>query len=443
MLSQLFPELERSMRETDLEVAQAPEGYIPHRTYLPLYLSQLWDKQIGGPNDPALDGMLGEILKVYREVRQSGDLEWLAPLWPRVKRLLEYIIARWDPDGDGVLDGKQPNTYDIDFYGPNMFIGSLWLAALRAAQELAGLQAETDLLLELRAIFKRGSERYDELLWNGEYYIQLLDSSSPKDFQYGQGCLSDQLMGQWWAHLLDLGHILPAERVKATLQSIYRYNFRRGFQGFDHDYRVFADGDESGLLVCTWPHGGRPATPVRYADEVWTGIEYQVAAHCIMEGLVDEGLQIVKALRDRYSGVRRNPYNEIECGDHYARSMAGWSVLNALSGFRCNALQHELCFAPASTDDHFQAPFITGTGWGRFEQMSDDPWTSAKLTCTFGTVDIHRLRLTPSECKTVTAAVDGEVIPAVLEHAISGTNVLLSEPLTVHCGQRLEITTHP
>ena len=117
-LARLFPDLERSMRETEFEYAQAPEGYIPHRTLVPLYLKQLWDEPIGGPHNPALDGMLGAVLKLYREVRQSGDLAWLDRLWPRLERLMAYIFATWDEDGDGVLEGEQGNTYDIALLRP-------------------------------------------------------------------------------------------------------------------------------------------------------------------------------------------------------------------------------------------------------------------------------------------------------------------------------------
>ena len=392
-LSRLFPGLERSMRETDLQHVQAPEGYIPHRTIVPLYLPQLWDEPVGGPLNPALDGMLGTVLKVYREVRQGAGRAWLSTHWPRVAKLMEYIIAHWDAEEDGVLEGEQPNTYDIAFYGANMYIGALWLAALRAAEEMARLQNDEQKAARYHELFARGSQKYDELLWNGAYYIQLIDPSIPPQDQFGEGCLADQLFGQWWAHLLELGYLLPEAHVKQTLRSIVAYNFRQGFCDFTHNYRVFADQDDTGLLVCTWPRGGRPEVPVRYCDEVWTGIEYQVGAHCLMEGLVEEGLKILSALRARYNGTRRNPYNEIECGDHYARAMAGWSALEAISGFRCNALSETLSFAPVQHIPEFRAPFITGDGWGTFTQNRHEQGWQVQLTCTFGEIHLRHLRL--------------------------------------------------
>ncbi|WP_116952863.1 GH116 family glycosyl hydrolase [Jiangella endophytica] len=359
----LFPGLERSMRETEFDVMQAPDGSVPHRVIVPTYLPQLWDVRIGGPDEPALDGMLGAVLKTYREVRASGDLDWLRRYWPRVRRLVEHVRGRWDPSSSGVLRGIQPSTHDIDLCGVNPFIGSLWLAALRALEELALLMDEPEYAREHRELFDRGSAAYDELMWNGEYYQQVLEPGDDPTFQWETGCLADQLIGQWWAHQLDLGHVLPRENVVAALRSVVRHNLRRGFDGFEHPYRVFADGDDTGLLMCTWPSGGRPEVPTRYCDEVWTGSEYQVAAACLAEGLEDEGWAVLRGVWGRYDGRRRNPYNEIECGDHYVRAMAGWSVLTALTGARWNAVDGTLRLR--LPDDGASWPITLGAAWGR------------------------------------------------------------------------------
>jgi len=442
-LSRLFPELERTMRETELEVMQAPEGYIPHRAIAPLYLRQLWDEPIGGPTNPALDGMLGTVLKFYREVRLSGDVDWLQRHWPRIEQLMNYIAAKWDAGGDGVLEGEQPNTYDIAFYGANIYIGGLWLAALRAAEELAKLAGAGDLAARWRQRFELGRDRYDQLLWNGEYYRQLLDESIPVADQFGDGCLADQLLGQWWAHLLDLGYILPEDHVKTTLRSIVRHNLRRGFDGFDHDYRVFADRDDAGLLVCTWPRGGRPEVPVRYCDEVWTGIEYQVAAHCIMEGLVDEGMEVLAALRGRYDGRRRNPYNEIECGDHYARAMAGWAVLEALTGQRTDATRYAVHVAPAGNPDHLRAPFVADAGWGSVEWTTDGQTRRLELSLVHGSIELSELSIGTTRNETGTAVVwlDDTALEADQAHEEDRLVLTFADRLALHPGQRLRVET--
>jgi uncharacterized protein (DUF608 family) len=359
-LARLFPDLGRNMRETELSV-QAPDGSLPHRVELPLYLPQLHDVAIGGPERPALDGMLGAVLKTYRSVLDGAGVDWLRGHWPALRRLMHHITTTWDSDGDGVLQGDQPVTYDISLHGPNMFVGGLWLAALQAMRAMAEL-VEPAAAAAYADRFAVGSDSYDKLLWNGEYYAQPVTREA---YDFGLGCLSDQLLGQWWAHQLGLGHLLPAARVRAALAAIVRYNLRTGFA--EHGYRVFADGDETGLVVCSWPHGGRPEVPLRYCDEVWTGVEYQVAAHCLYEGLTDEALRIVKGVQGRYDGTRRNPFNEIECGDHYVRAMAGWSLLDAYTGVGYDATTRRLRVGRRPG----RFPFVAGTGWGTVTVTGD------------------------------------------------------------------------
>src|SRR5690625_3128651 len=169
--------------ELELDVRQAPEGFIPHRLLLPLGTKQLWDREIGGPGEPALDGMLGTVLKTYREVRAGAGLDWLTRYWPRLQRLLGYVADRWDPRGTGVLHGIQPSTHDIDLAGVNSFMGTLWLAALRAAEEMALLLGDRAAAQSWRDRFETGSRAYDEALFTGEYYIQVLEDGDPEQFQ--------------------------------------------------------------------------------------------------------------------------------------------------------------------------------------------------------------------------------------------------------------------
>ena len=407
-LAAAFPELERSMRETELEIMQAPDGYIPHRVIAPTYLRQLWGEPIGGPDQPALDGMLGTILKAYREYRGGAGIDWLRRYWPNLTRLVRHVDRTWNVDGTGMLSGVQPSTHDIDLTGRNPLMGTLWLAALRAAEEMALLVDDADAGATYRATFSQASEAYDAALFTGEYYAQRLLPGDNTDYQWGDGCLTDQLIGQWWAHQLDLGYLLPAEHVRTALAAVVRHNLRRGFgdpRDFNRPYRVFADGDDAGLLLCTWPRGGRPAVPIRYADEVWTGSEYQVAAHCWREGLQHEGRAVLDGVWARYDGRRRNPFNEIECGDHYARSLAGWSALEAVAGFAhdgpAGAYTLRRPGVPSTS-----VPFLARSGWGLWSQQGDE----LVMACTGGRLDVHRLTVVGGEgaCK---AFVDGTAVP--------------------------------
>lgn len=387
-LAHLYPDVERSMREIDFLTNLRPDGSMSFRTPVPL--------QQGGNNiHPAADGQMGCIMKVYREWRLSGDDGWLRGLWPQVKWALEYAWSKWDADRDGVMEGEQHNTYDIEFYGPNTMMGTLYLGALSAAAKMARHLGDSEAATAYEAVFNNGRATLDRLLWNGEFYIQKVDETQQKaaKYQYGEGCLSDQLLGQWFAEVVDLGKLLPAYRIRATLASIYRYNFREDFSGFANTQRLYAMNDEKGLLLCSWPRGKRPALPFPYSDEVWTGIEYQVAAHMIYEGMVKEGLAIVRAVRDRYDGARRNPWNEVECGHHYARAMSSWSLLTALSGFAYSAPEKSLRFAPREAGQEFHCLFSTGTSWGRYTQQKAARKFDASIHVLGGRLELATLRL--------------------------------------------------
>ncbi len=382
----MFPQLERSLRDTELHDVLATDGTLPHRVVAPVWLPQLHGRPIAGPTTPAVDGMLGTVLKVYRELRCGAGRDWAVAHWPAVRSLLQRVGA--DTADDGVLRGRQPVTHDIDLFGANTFVGTLWLAALRAGERLAEIAGDAPTASWCRECFARARTAYDELLWTGEYYRQVLAPDDPVEQSYGAGCLSDQLIGQWWAHQVDLGHLLPAEHVRTALRSIVRHNLRTGFTDHQHDFRVFADRDDTGLLVCTWPHGGRPDVPIRYADEVWTGTEWAVAALCLQEGLADEARAVLDGLWARYDGTRRNPFNEIECGDHYVRSMAGWTVLEAATAVAYDADSAALCVDPPGCGEQWQVPVVAG-GWGTVARNG----SRVALTCRHGRIELRSLTL--------------------------------------------------
>jgi uncharacterized protein (DUF608 family) len=393
-LAALFPDLERTMRETDLFHQLHPTGYLPHRTTLPLYLPRPWERGIGGPHNPALDGLLGMVLKTYREHKRCADPGWLERAWPQVKKAMHHVMTVHDSDGDGVIKGEQPNTYDISIYGPNTFIGTLYLAALRASEEMALLQNDPDLAAHYRKRFEQGQIGYDDLLWNGEFWIQIYDPEKNPEQNYGKGCHSDHLLGQWWAYVLDLGPVLPPERLRQAVQSIIQYNFRENFYGHKQVPRIYASDDEAGLLICSWPHGGRPAVPTLYSDEIWTGIEYEVAALCLYSGLTEEALALLRAVRHRYNGERRNPWNDVECGDHYARALSSWALLDAACGYDYDASTATLTVAPRLSSEEFRAFFLTASAWGTVEIIEEEGAKTIRLHSCWGELKLNTLRLT-------------------------------------------------
>ncbi len=384
-LPYLFPQLQRSMREADWRFSLLDDGYDTFRMPLPL-------GSMAEPNfHPAADGQMGTIMQLYREYLICGDDGWLHKMWPKAKKALEFAWKYWDADQDGVMEGMQHNTYDIEYYGPNTMMGSLYLGALRAGAIMARQVGDDAAARQYQKLAEQGAVWTDEHLFNGEYYEQKVepeawrawpqnwrersidkygyDSQYPNwpKWQVGSGCLSDQLIGQWYAEMLGLGKLYDQEHVRSALLAIFEHNWLPRMAGHANPMRVYAVGDEAGLLLCTWPQGGRPGHPSVYADEVWCGIEYQVASHLIYEGLVDEGLAIVKGVRDRYNGVRRNPWDEIECGHHYVRSMASYALLLALTGFRYHHGLSQLTLLPKLPLNPFRTFFSTDGAWGELE----------------------------------------------------------------------------
>lgn len=383
-LAHLFPDLERRMRKADLKHQQREDGGINHRIELPLR------DHPTGPG-PFQDGHASGVLKAYREHLNSPDNGFLAEYYPNIRRAVDYLVVLDGPEPDGVLECQQWHTYDDQVTGPNSFVGSYYLAALRAGEEMARLAGDLESAERWRSIFERGRQNLTRLTWNGEYFFQNWPEYAQHIRQYGPGCLADQLIGQWWAHELGLGYILPERYVKKALASIYRYNWLADLSEFRHSQRVFADGHDKGLLCCTWPRGGRPEHPILYCDEVWTGVEYQVAAHMLREGMVREALAIVAGARERYDGRKRNPWDELECGGHYARAMSSWSLLLAASGFHYDGPKGSMSFEPVIRPERFKAAFTAAEGWGSFEQERDETGQMNRLDVNQGMLSLRAL----------------------------------------------------
>ena len=155
---------------------------------------------------------------------------------------------------------------------------------------------------------------------------------------------------------------------------------------------TFGFGNDGGLLLCTWPKGGRLSIPFVYSDEVWTGIEYQVAAHLIFEGEVEKGLDIVRTVRNRYDGKKRNPFNEYECGSWYARALASYSLLQALTGVRYDAVDKTL-YIDSKIGDSFKTFLSTDSWFGTIELQKGKP----VINVAYGTIDIKSCKVNGNE----------------------------------------------
>jgi len=375
----LFPRLERSLRESEFFEAQDDEtGHQAFRSYLPI-------RKTRHDFFAASDGQLGGIIKLYRDWRISGDNEWLKKMWPQAVKSLDYCINQWDPEHEGIIKKPHHNTYDNEFWGPDGMSMSFYLGALIAAREMGKSTGEN--CSEYERLYELGKNYLENDLYNGEYFYHkiLWDESDPElnnkrlilsedtkalikkegpKYQCGNGCLSDGVVGIWLSELCGLNDIIDDEKLKKTLKSIHKYNFRSDFSNHANPQRPgYVAWFEAGLLLCSWPKNDRPSFPIVYGDEVWTGIEYHVAAHLTSKGFLEEGLEIVSACRNRHDGIIRNPYNEYECGSWYARAMASYSLLQAYTGIRYDAVEKTL-YLRENNSKKFRSFLSTATGYG-------------------------------------------------------------------------------
>lgn len=359
-LAFLFGDLSKTMRDVQYGYATDDTGLMSFRIYLPLEEAQLWGKA-------AADGQMGSIMQFYRDWQLSGDDEFLKKHWPKVKKSLEFcwIPGGWDADKNGVMEGSQHNTMDVEYFGPNPQMGFWYLGALKASEEMARHLGDKKFARTCKNLFEEGSSWMDDNLFNGEYYEQHIqppmtadnvapslmnitsgkkgiDLTSP-DFQLGKGVLVDQLVGQFFAHIVGLGYLGKEENIKKTYESIMKYNYVEDMSSHANFMRSYALGDESALLMAAYP-GERPEKPFPYFTEVMTGFEYTAAIGMLQEGQTEDGLLCIRNIRDRYDGRKRSPFNEAEAGHHYARSMAAWAGILATTGFQYSAVEKSMTF---------------------------------------------------------------------------------------------------
>ena len=396
----LFGSLASSMRQTEYKHALYSSGLMSFRVGLP------FDEK-NNNYVAAADGQMGSIMRVYREWQLSGNDDFLKDLYPGVKKALSFawIEKGWDANKDGVMEGCQHNTMDIEYYGPNPEIGFWYLGALKATAAMAHYMNDTEFEKTCTDLFTRGSKWIDANIFNGEFYYQQIwpvksrndvakgltlgmgasDISNP-EFQIGEGCLVDQLVGQNMAFICGLGYLADSNHIKKALASIWKYNHRKSFGEYFNNMRSYALGDEAGLVVTAYPDPSkRPAVPLSYGFEAWTGVEYTAAVGMMYMGMHNEAGQVIKNIRNRYDGFKRNPFNEEECGNHYVRAMASWSAIIALSKFNYSAVEKAFSIT-AKPGNYF---WSNGYSWGNVNVSGN----KVAISVHHGRLDIKTIRL--------------------------------------------------
>jgi len=438
----LFPRIGRLMREQEL-AHQKGDGGVPFRQ---------------GAQRVAFDGTCGTVLGAYREHRLSADGAWLKKHWPRVRRAMDFLIATWDRNEDGVLAGAQHNTLDGELGGSTTWLGGLYLAALGASEKMALLQGQAQLAKRYRRIRLSGEKKQDATLWNGEYYIQIPDRTPRQD--YRGGCAIDQMLGQWWAHQLDLGWLYPRGRVRTALRSLLRYNFRTSFHGIPQRPRKFVADEDAGMQMICWPKGGRPRRHIRYADEVMSGFEYSAAAAMVQAGLLAEGFTVVRAASNRYDGRLRtqlagdlrggrsawgysgNPFGDDECGKFYARPLSIWSMLTACQGFIYDGPAGVIGFVPVWRPEDHRSFFTGAEGWGVFSQKRGGDKQTERIELRYGRLTVRSLVFAPPDgAKVAKVAVTTGGGKVEAKHTLDAgrLTISLAKPVTLQAGEEITV----
>ncbi len=443
----LFPSFARSLRKASFGHSMDDQGGMRFRQLLPDGYQRF--------DYAAADGQMGQIVHAYMDWKASGDDNWAKSIWPRIQKAIAFAWepGGWDAGRAGVLTGVQHNTYDVEFYGPNPMCGIWYLAALRACEEMARSFDGDASARQYRQLFEQGSRYVDANLFNGSYFVQHVigyrsdqiaphlrsgmgteDTEHPQ-FQIGEGCLVDQLIGQYLAHVADLGPLVSPDHVRATLASLYRFNYKRSMANHNNLERTFALNDEAALVICDYAKVARPQTPFPYFQEVMTGFEYSAAGLMIYTGMVSEGIECIGNIRSRYDGVKRNPWDEAECGHHYARAMAAWSSFIGLSGFSYDGSKAAVVAVPRVPHVEFHCFWASGTGWGTFTYKASGRFSLEVLS---GNLACRSCEISFTERQAVVRS-GAHVLGHKLRTKGSHTVLTLTDQLILEQGQSLTI----
>ncbi len=438
--ARLLPEMGRLLREEDYD-RQTPNGLTPYRH----------TNQSG-----AADGFYGTILNTYREHLCTKDDSWLKSQWPEVKKGMDWSIGHWNPSRDGFMETMQHNTLDGSFQGCSSWIGSMYLAALEAAARMADIVGDSAKAAEWREIRESGKKLQNERLWNGEYYIQ--ERGEKRNQDYLDGCHIDQILGEWWADQVDIDRCYPKERSRKAMESLLKYNFLTDFHGHSLKPRQYCEVTDGGMKMITWPKDPQPIPGMKYGDEVMTGFEYGAAVSMIQNGMIEEGLMVIKIIFDRYNGRLRtkgvsnvrngpwgysgNPFGDDECGKFYGRSLSVWSALLALQGFHYDGPKGEIAFRPVLTPENHASFYTVAEGYGLFSQKRSFSELKASLELAEGEVSLKQVVLQVAEgqqAKSAEVKLGGRNVTAKLDTNGSDLRLTFQSPILLNAGQQMDI----
>lgn len=398
-MGRIFPELERILRQNvDLGVGFRPDsGAIIFRAE--------------NESRPAIDGQAGTVLRFYREHQMSANNDFLKTNWPGIKKAVQFMLAQ-DKNGDGMTDTPMENTLDAVWEGEIAWIVGLCIAAARAGQAMADDMGDAGFSEICKTYVEKGQKNMEGQLFNGEYFIHRPDAvQGRKKLGSYNTCHIDQVYGQSWAHQVGLPRVLDKEKTLSALHSLWKYNFTTDVGPYIKSHqggRPYAVSGEGGMVMNTNPHnedkpyGENESWQLGYFHECMSGFEHQVAAHMMAEGMIEQSLTMTRAIHDRHHAAKRNPYNEIECSDHYARAMASYGTFVSACGFQYHGPKGYMAFDPKISPENFKAPFTSAEGWGTFRQSQSAGKQSHVIEIVYGKLRLKTFAVKPVQGMVIT-----------------------------------------
>lgn len=437
-VGRLFPSLERDARErTDLGIALQDDGGIIFRAEY--------------EHRPAIDGQAGTLLRIYREHQMSTDDTFLQQNWEKIKKATRFLLAQ-DKNGDGMTDTPMENTLDAVWEGEIAWIVGLTIAAVKAAAMMASEMKDKNFAATCNDYVEKGCRNMADKLFNGEYFIHRPDAvQGRKKLGSYNTCHIDQVYGQSWAWQAGLGRLWDKEKTLSALRALWKYNFAPDVGPYIKTHtggRPYALAGEAGMVMNTNPHneptpyGENITWQLGYFHECMSGFEHQVASHMMAEGMTDEALVMTKAIHDRYHAAKRNPFNEIECSDHYARAMASYGTFITACGFEYHGPKGYIRFAPKLNPQNFKAPFTAAEGWGSYTQQLSGNKQEHVLAIKYGSLQLLQLGVEkPDEQKVdhVAVTLDTQKIAARFQQQGKSVLIQLRKKVIIREHQQLSI----
>jgi uncharacterized protein (DUF608 family) len=435
-MGRIFPAIERDTRErVDLGLSLTSNGMIYYRGEV--------------VKTAAIDGQAGTILRIYREHKMSSNKSFLQNNWNKIKLATTWVINQ-DKNQDGMEDTPIENTLDAVWDGEIAWLVGLCIAAVKAGEQMAIEMGDTAFASTCATYVSKGTKNMEEKLFNGEYFIHKPDEIKGREKLGSYNtCHIDQVYGQSWAHQVGLGRILDKEKTVSALRALWKYNFTPDVGPYIKErrgWRPYALAGEGGMVMNTnpsneaKPYGENTTWQLGYFHECMSGFEHQVAAHMMAEGMTNEALVLTRMIHDRYHAAKRNPFNEIECSDHYARAMASYGTFISACGFDYDGPNGFISFAPKMSPNKCKVPFTSASGWGSYEQTQHEDHFIAKLHVAYGSLRLNKISLAPTiHITTAEVNLGGKIINGKLIKQNQGYQFEFGNTIELKKGQVLQV----